>query len=337
MREVIIVKLDCSNVIYAYKDKTKDKIVYVGQTVNLENRHKAHIKYDPFNENTREYNYPLSRGVRKYGAENYELIILEQDIDKDSLDEREKYWISFYDTYRNGFNQNTGGSNPTSWFVYDDEVLEKVFTLLKDETKSFVEILELTDISCTHLYNVNMGFRRKQAGINYPIRKFELTKGRVLTDDQIYQIRELLRDSVFTMQQISCMFGVSNGAISGINRGLIHKDNSISYPIRKERKGYAKSISYQIINEVIKDLNTLLPKNEIIKKHNISRKMYEDINSGEIGRNEELEYPLRSFGCCIPNIIVNAIKKDFELGISISNVSKKYNLSINTIKYLKKS
>ena len=36
--------------------------------------------YDPFNKNTKEYNYPLSRGIRKYGIDEYELIILEENI-----------------------------------------------------------------------------------------------------------------------------------------------------------------------------------------------------------------------------------------------------------------
>lgn len=36
--------------------------------------------YDPYNKKAKEYNYPLSRGVRKYGAEEYELIILEDNV-----------------------------------------------------------------------------------------------------------------------------------------------------------------------------------------------------------------------------------------------------------------
>ena len=44
------------NVIYAYRKKSNDKIVYVGQTVNLEYRHKQHMKWDPFNINNLEYN-----------------------------------------------------------------------------------------------------------------------------------------------------------------------------------------------------------------------------------------------------------------------------------------
>lgn len=54
-----------NNVIYAYKKRSTGKIVYVGQTVNLTERDKQHMRYDPFNINNKEYNYPLSRGVRK--------------------------------------------------------------------------------------------------------------------------------------------------------------------------------------------------------------------------------------------------------------------------------
>ena len=92
------------NIIYAYRKVDNGKIVYVGQTTNLQERHKQHIKYDPFNINTKEYSYPLSRGVRKYGQDAYELIILEDNLKKEQLNEREKYWIAFYDTYFNGYN-----------------------------------------------------------------------------------------------------------------------------------------------------------------------------------------------------------------------------------------
>lgn len=93
-----------NNLIYAYKKKRENKIVYVGQTVEINTRHKQHMLYDPYNPNTKEYNYPLSKGVRKYGANEYELIILEDNISLEKLDEREIYWIAFYDTYYHGYN-----------------------------------------------------------------------------------------------------------------------------------------------------------------------------------------------------------------------------------------
>ena len=56
-----------TNLIYAYRKKSIDKIVYVGQTKNLKERHYRHVKTDPFNEGTKEFNYPLSKGIRLYG------------------------------------------------------------------------------------------------------------------------------------------------------------------------------------------------------------------------------------------------------------------------------
>lgn len=47
-----------NNIIYAYKKKDNNKIVYVGQTTDIISRHKQHIKYDPFNINNKEFDYP---------------------------------------------------------------------------------------------------------------------------------------------------------------------------------------------------------------------------------------------------------------------------------------
>ena len=83
-----------NNIIYAYKKIDENKIVYVGQTVNLNNRDYRHKKIDPYDSTLKEYNYPLSRGIRKYGEDAYELIILENNLKREQLNEREKYWIS---------------------------------------------------------------------------------------------------------------------------------------------------------------------------------------------------------------------------------------------------
>lgn len=164
-----------NNVIYAYKKRSTQKIVYVGQTVNLQARHKQHIQYDPFNVNTREYEYPLSRGVRRYGEEEYELIILEDNLLKEELNDKEKYWIAFYDTYFNGYNQSIGGANPIKP-IFNEEKIDLVIEMLRDESYSYKDIINKTGISMTHIYNINTGARRKRDDLEYPIRKSN-TKG----------------------------------------------------------------------------------------------------------------------------------------------------------------
>ena len=181
------------NVIYAYKKKSSNKIVYVGQTNNLNYRHKQHTKYDPYNPNNKEYNYPLSRGIRKYGEDEYELIILEDDLLQDQLNEREIYWIKFYDTYFNGYNQSTGGSNPVKP-IFDDKLIDLVIELLKNYENSYQDICDKTGLSMTHVYNINTGNRRKKDGVQYPIRPSNVvgTRGLKFNSDQNLEIHNLL-------------------------------------------------------------------------------------------------------------------------------------------------
>lgn len=167
-----------SNLIYAYRKKDINKIVYIGQTINLKDRHRRHMNYDPYIKDLKEYNYPLSRGIRKYGQDAYELIILEDNLKQEDLDNREKYWINYYDTYYNGYNQSIGGKNPVKP-VLDEEKINNVINMLKDESYSYKDISEKTGISITHIYNINTGKRRKKDNLNYPIRsnKVKGTKG----------------------------------------------------------------------------------------------------------------------------------------------------------------
>lgn len=229
-------------VIYAYKKKSENKIVYVGQTIDLYTRHKHHVEYDPYNKNTREYNYPLSRGIRKYGPEEYELIILEENVPLKQLDEREKYWINFYDTFWEGYNQTVGGTFPNKP-IYTDEKIQEVYDLLRDETISFPEISKLTGLSITHIYNLNAGFRRPQEGIEYPIRKKTVkgNKGCKFSQDEIKIIHEAILNTNKPFKELGKDFGCRSETISRINAGKIaiyHLDE-YTYPLRKNPQSAA--------------------------------------------------------------------------------------------------
>lgn len=68
--------------------------VYVGQTFDFAQRKSQHI-YESHREKA---NRPLYRSMRKNGIENFVFDILEEC--EDSLsDERERYWISYYDSH----------------------------------------------------------------------------------------------------------------------------------------------------------------------------------------------------------------------------------------------
>ena len=96
--EVIFMKI-----IYAYIKKETNEYKYIGQTNNLSFRIWQH-KYDSYREGRKEYEYPLSRALRKYGESAFEIKILEENLTKKEADEREIYWIRYYDTCFKGYN-----------------------------------------------------------------------------------------------------------------------------------------------------------------------------------------------------------------------------------------
>lgn len=240
------------NLIYAYKKKSQNKIVYVGQTIQLDERHKKHMLYDPYNKNTREYNYPLSRGIRKYGIDEYELIILEDNIPLEELDDREKYWIKYYNTYWNGYNQTVGGAFPTRP-IYPDDIILLAINMLQNEDFSYKDIQEKTGLSLTHIYNINVGKRRLQPNITYPIRKNNVkgTKGLKFSPEQAELIHQALLNSNKDFKQLSIEFGCSEGTISEINQGNVkaYYSSNYTYPIRPHPHSNAKKFYWENINK----------------------------------------------------------------------------------------
>ena len=93
--------------IYKITNKINNKC-YIGKSSNIEERWKYHIN----NRNSlKEYNKPLYRAFRKYGIENFSFEIIEEIVNYENSNEREKYWIEYYDCFGNnkGYNATKGG------------------------------------------------------------------------------------------------------------------------------------------------------------------------------------------------------------------------------------
>lgn len=84
-----------------------NKKCYIGLSINIENRWKQHHNRYA-NKNDKEYEKTLYRAFRKYGIENFTFEVIEQ-CPEDNLKEREIYWIAYYDSYANGYNETIGG------------------------------------------------------------------------------------------------------------------------------------------------------------------------------------------------------------------------------------
>ena len=90
--------------------------VYIGKTErSIEERFKEHC---------RAYNYeqvekrPLYAAMKKYGTEHFHVELVEET---DNPEEREQYWIKFYNSYGDGYNATMGGDSKR-YMDYDEMI-----------------------------------------------------------------------------------------------------------------------------------------------------------------------------------------------------------------------
>lgn len=91
--------------IYKITNKLNGK-AYIGKTLNsVEARWQEHIMES---NKERSFERPLYRAIRKYGVKNFILETLEE-VSEDIVNEKEIFWINYYDTYQKGYNATRGG------------------------------------------------------------------------------------------------------------------------------------------------------------------------------------------------------------------------------------
>lgn len=95
--------------IYIIENDINDK-KYIGKTnFSIEKRWKEHCRdYKKHREETR----PLYNAMNKYGIDHFSIRLLEE-VSVEQSSEREIYWISFYNSFKEGYNATLGGDGTT--------------------------------------------------------------------------------------------------------------------------------------------------------------------------------------------------------------------------------
>lgn len=133
-------------IIYLVENQVNHK-KYVGLTTrNLEIRWKEH---------TRHSSQAIDKAIQKYGKDNFTIKKIDECPDEE-LDEKEKYWIQYFNSVEEGYNISFGGRDEN--MVLDLTNFEKVKNLWEEGygQKAITQLLKI-NVETTHNYLLKNG------------------------------------------------------------------------------------------------------------------------------------------------------------------------------------
>ena len=148
--------------IYQIKNLTNNKS-YVGQSINIKKRYREHIFSSM--HITKDSNSPIHKAIKKYGHENFQLIILEECA-REQLNIKEQFWINKLNTYQNGYNATLGGDTDSH---YNGKEVE-LYDLNGKYVTSFPTVTmaaEALKVNRSTIYQILQGYRLSCKGYQF--------------------------------------------------------------------------------------------------------------------------------------------------------------------------
>lgn len=317
--------------IYIIKNTINNK-VYIGQAKNAAERWLKHISAA-----NKGYNYVISKAMKKYGIDKFYYQILESQIS--NYDEREKYWIKYYNSRTpNGYNVAPGGNsvgngieNPNSYFDSIEDILV-IIDILQHTNYTITNIAKQFGCSEYVISQINLGSTYRQEGIDYPIRKTRYDKELI---KQIHYSLQYELDK--SMNQIAKEYKIDRSQLDEINAGRLHQLPGKKYPLRE---GRAFSINKKFVNEIKRLLkDSSLQQKDIAKQFNVSCSFISSINKGIYYYDSSEVYPLRdNYQANIKNRVCLSPKEISEIElllknskISLRKIAEQYEISYQSI------
>ena len=156
--------------IYQIVNKINQK-KYIGKTekINPEDRWREHLK-----DAQRDYrkDRALYRAINKYGVNNFEFSILEET---NFPNEREQYYIQYYDTYHNGYNETLGGDGASYLELPEQEICNYYLKNSLKATVSFFGHDKETIKKILYKNNIPLreGTERMIMATSYPVAQID--------------------------------------------------------------------------------------------------------------------------------------------------------------------
>ena len=281
-----------------------NKKVYIGQThFTVEHRWKQHIR----NYNIEHRQQPLYKAFAKYGLENFNIETIEE-VECDKLNEREIYWIAYYDSFQNGYNATLGGDGKL--YQWTDSQYEEIKSLyLSGFTTK--KIAELFNVSAYTIIGV--------------LKSLKVKLRRNPMDMNAYEAKELIEQyhTGFTLTTLAKRYNTNTQTIK---RFLISKNVDL-----KNKSQILSNIEQQ--NYLIEDFLNGITYRDLELKYKADTRTIKRIlviNGINIKAYRGLRQTVKGAFCLTDEQCLEVIK-DYNDKILLKDIAKKYNINMSTL------
>lgn len=180
------------------------------------------------------------------------------------------------------------------------------------------------------------GYNLTPGGENPPVKFGENHHNSKITDEQVQEICELLKNTNLSLNNIAKKYNISKKQVMRINQGSSRKIKDQKYPVRETPNRNGK-LTEEDVDEIIKMLKyTYLFSGEIAKKFGVKEHIISFINQGTFHHRDNEKYPIRTWKSCGTRAftyeqvteIIYRLKHD---KISINKMAKEYGVNPNDI------
>ena len=283
-----------------YKINYSNGKIYVGQALSVWKR--AH-------EHNEKNKYPCDLALKKYDAT---IEILEEIKDILILDERESYWVDFFDATnkekgynicKNGNASGKRGCENLNASLSEEQLQDVVDLLINRTDLSYNDIAKKYSISPATILNISNGYRYFNSNLTYPLRKNNHDSVKKTLEDYFETKNELiaLKEDLLYRWDLSIekdiveKYNIPLKIIREINLGEKFKEiGNFEYPIRKKNIRNNKNFSINDIQNILNDLqNTKKSMTIIGEQYGIHRDLVSKINKGQAYIIKNFNYPAR--------------------------------------------
>ena len=218
--------------IYKFTNKINGQS-YIGKTIRP-----LYVRYNEHRRDCKKYlkddknkNIPLYNAVGSYGGwHNFTLEIIEKDIPLEEIDEKEQYYISFYNTYKDGYNATLGGEGGRTSSKLNDDAVSLIIQMLLDENNllSIPQIAKSFDINPSVISCINCGKAWYNVALDYPLRKYSVI-GLTIDKNTYAQIIDEIKNSDTPLKEIATTYNLSEAQMTAINNGYECYDGTHPY------------------------------------------------------------------------------------------------------------